>query len=164
MLHGAGNSLDRSTIASETLNHLLGTRTRVLTLPHAFASESMTCGVLSQRRSGGDGNPGGIPLLRCRADGSSADPSPAHAAVVAPPQSVTTAQIPGAFERTGPTAHGSAPRSSRARVAGARSPNKIRLHEPFRRMSVSPKRISAVIRSAPFAQTDGLPHRTHSLL
>src|SRR2546422_2637931 len=29
MLHGTGNSLDRSTIASETVNHLLGTRTRV---------------------------------------------------------------------------------------------------------------------------------------
>ena len=34
-----------------------GLRTHVPTLPRAFASESATCGVLSQRVSGGDGNP-----------------------------------------------------------------------------------------------------------
>src|SRR5437867_11924599 len=34
-----------------------GIRTRVPTPPRAFASESGTCGVLSQRVSGGDGNP-----------------------------------------------------------------------------------------------------------
>jgi hypothetical protein len=33
-----------------------GIRTRVPAPPHAFASESRTCGVLSQRPSGGDGN------------------------------------------------------------------------------------------------------------
>src|SRR5437867_12319145 len=32
-----------------------GIRTRVPTSPRAFASESTTCGVLSQRGSGGDG-------------------------------------------------------------------------------------------------------------
>lgn len=36
-----------------------GIRTRVSTSPHAFASESTTCGVLSQLPSGGDGNIGG---------------------------------------------------------------------------------------------------------
>jgi len=34
-----------------------GIRSRVPTSPHAFASKSMNCGVLSQRASGRDGNP-----------------------------------------------------------------------------------------------------------
>jgi len=34
-----------------------GMRTRVPMPPHAFASESRSCGVVSQRLSGGDGNP-----------------------------------------------------------------------------------------------------------
>ena len=37
-----------------------GIRTRVSTSPRAFASESMSCGVLSQRASGGDGNPDAV--------------------------------------------------------------------------------------------------------
>jgi hypothetical protein len=41
-----------------------GIRTRVSTSPQAFASESMTCGVLSQRGLGRDGNPEAVSCLR----------------------------------------------------------------------------------------------------